>query len=365
MSNSLIIKMLVPVGLGLFLLIMISGNLFPLEYNPALASVKKNKSLLAAAGSASLTPAVIPVPELDKALYDKKMEELANNIVHSSTSPASTTPHLWPVKTVYPKAGAILPFKRIVAYYGNLYSTRMGVLGEYSEAEVFRRLNIEIKKWEIADPKTPVQPALHYIVATAQGSAGSDGMYRFRMPDEQIDKVLAMAKKINAIVFLDIQVGLSSYKTEIPHLEKYLKMPNVHLGLDPEFSMKTGAKPGTVIGTVSSADINYAINYLATLVKENNLPPKILIIHRFTQPMVTGYKNIKLVPEVQFVMDMDGWGTKERKIDSYQAYVQKEPVQFTGFKLFYKNDFRQAGSEIMTPKQLMKLQPCPIYIQYQ
>jgi len=368
MANSTIIKIVIPAGLGLFCLIMISGNLFPLEYNPALASVKKNKNLLAAVGLASSTPEAVPVPELDFALYDKKMLVLANNATSTKTasSTATTTKRtLWPVKTVYPKVGAILPFKRIVAYYGNLYSKNMGVLGEYSEAEVFRRLDIEVKKWELVDPETPVQPALHYIVATAQGSPGEDGMYRFRMPDEQIDKVLAMAKKIDAIVFLDIQVGLSNFRTEIPHLEKYLKMPNVHLGLDPEFSMKTGAKPGTVIGTMSSADINYAINYLATVVKENNLPPKILIIHRFTQPMVTGYKNIKLVPEVQFVMDMDGWGTKERKIDSYQAYVQKEPVQFTGFKLFYKNDFRQPGSQIMTPKQLMKLQPRPIYIQYQ
>ena len=176
---------------------------------------------------------------------------------------------------------------------------------------------------------------------------------------------LAIVAKENAIVFLDIQVGLSSFEKEIPHLEKYLKMPNVHLGLDPEFSMKTGTKPGTVIGTMSSKDINFAINYLSKLVQENNLPPKILVVHRFTQPMVTGYKNIKVTPEVQFVLDMDGWGTKERKIDSYQAYVQKEPVQFTGFKLFYKNDFRQKGSVIMTPKELMKLQPRPIYIQYQ
>ncbi len=351
--------------LGLVVLVFVSGNLFALKYDSAFAEVKKNRSLLASVNSASTITEAIPVPELDKELYDKKMEILANNTVHSSTSPASTTPHLWPAKTVYPKAGAILPFKRVVAYYGNLYSTKMGVLGEYSEAEVFRRLNVEIKKWETADPATPVQPALHYIVATAQGSAGADGMYRFRMPDEQIDKVLAMAKIINAIVFLDIQVGLSSFEKEIPHLEKYLKMPNVHLGLDPEFSMKTGAKPGTVIGTMSSKDINFAINYLSKLVQENNLPPKILVVHRFTQPMVTGYKNIKVTPEVQFVLDMDGWGTKERKIDSYQAYVQKEPVQFTGFKLFYKNDFRQKGSVIMTPKELMKLQPRPIYIQYQ
>jgi hypothetical protein len=142
-------------------------------------------------------------------------------------------------------------------------------------------------------------------------------------------------------------------------------MPNVHFGVDPEFSMKTGAKPGSVIGTFDAADINFVSNYLAKLVKENNLPPKILVVHRFTQGMVTNYKNIKLQPEVQIVMDMDGWGMQARKISTYKSFIYREPVQFTGFKLFYKNDFREPGSKIMTPEEVLKLKPQPVYIQYQ
>ena len=217
----------------------------------------------------------------------------------------------------------------------------------------------------MADPGTPVQPALHYIVATAQGSAGADGMYRFRMPDEQIDKVLAMAQKINAIVFLDVQVGFSNIQTEVPLLEKYLKMPQVHLALDPEFSMKSGIRPGKVVGTLDATDINFASNYLANLVRENNLTPKILIVHRYTQKMVTNYKQIKTMPEVQIIMNMDGWGVQAKKINTYQQFVYKEPVQFTGFKLFYKNDLLNLGSTMFTPTQLLKLNPEPIYIQYQ
>ncbi|MEO5902929.1 MAG: hypothetical protein ABIQ55_02840, partial [Gemmatimonadaceae bacterium] len=36
----------------------------------------------------------------------------------------------WPVKTVAPLPGSILPGKRIVAYYGNPLSKKMGILGE-------------------------------------------------------------------------------------------------------------------------------------------------------------------------------------------------------------------------------------------
>jgi hypothetical protein len=239
------------------------------------------------------------------------------------------------------------------------------VLGEYETDVMLKKLSAEVENWKVADPETPVIPAIHYIAITAQGSPGSDGKYRFRMPDDQIDHAVELAKQINGIVFLDLQVALSTVEIEIPLLEKYLKMPEVHLALDPEFSMKTGAKPGTVIGTLDATDINFAANYLAKLVKENNLTPKILVIHRFTEKMVTNYKLIKPLPEVQIVMDMDGWGFGAKKINTYNTVVSDEPVQFTGFKLFYKNDLKPPSTRLLTPKEILDLTPSPLYIQYQ
>jgi hypothetical protein len=202
----------------------------------------------------------------------------------------------WPVKDPYPVPGAILPFNRVVAYYGNLYSNRMGALGKWPKKEMIPKLLAEVKKWNEADSVIKSIPALHYISSTAQGSPGKDGKWRFRMPSSQIDTVIKWAEEINALVFLDVQIGLSTLQAEIPLLEKYLSMPNVHLGIDPEFAMngKGGKRPGSVIGTMSADDINYVSNYLAGLVKKNNIPPKILVVHRFTQGMITDYKQIKL-----------------------------------------------------------------------
>jgi hypothetical protein len=296
-------------------------------------------------------------PPLDTAAYNRKMKEIANG----------DTTGAWPVKNLpYPLPGAILPFKRVVAYYGNLYSKKMGALGEYAPKEMLDRLYREVAKWEKADPKTPVQPALHYIAVVAQGDPGKDGKYRFRMPKKQIDSVLAISRmRKNMIVFLDIQVSLSRIQDELPLLEEYLKMPNVHLGIDPEFSMKGGQRPGTKIGTYDAADVNYCARYLAKLVKENNLPPKIFVVHRFTKKMVTNAQNIKPLPEVQIVMHMDGWGEPDLKFGTYRHFIRSEPVQFTGFKLFYKNDLKKAPHRMMTPEELLKLWPQPIYIQYQ
>ena len=80
---------------------------------------------------------------------------------------------------------------------------------------------------------------------------------------------------------------------------------------------------------------------LADLVEKHNLPPKVLVMHRFTRPMLTNANKIKLDPRVQVVIHMDGWGPPSMKKDSYDAYVYAEPVQYTGFKLFYKNDTKK------------------------
>eukprot|EP01037_Dinobryon_pediforme_P000776 gene776-780_t len=229
---------------------------------------------------------------LDTARYDSLMVKLANGDKAGR----------WPVKkSPYPLPGALLPFNRIVAYYGNMYSKNMGVLGQYPPKIMLAKLQAEVKTWEKADPNTPVIPALHYICVTAQADAGN------------------------------LQVGFSNVQTEIPRLEKYLTMPDVHLGIDPEFSMKEGSVPGKRIGTFDAEDINFVTKYLADLV----------------------------------VMDMDGWGGPDLKKGTYHYFIEQEPVQFTGFKLFYKNDIKNEPHRMLTPKELLDLKPAPIYIQYQ
>ena len=322
------------------------------------------------AQATSTTAAVIDakatLPPLDTAIYDKKVLLNANlGTTTASTTASTTKKQLWPVKTAYPLASALLPFNRIIAYYGNFYSTKMGVLGEYKPDIMLEKLRGEVAKWNAADPETPALPAIDYIAVTAQGSPGKDGKYRLRMPDSQIDIALDLANQVHGIVILDVQVGLSTLPVELPLLEKYLKMPNVHLAIDPEFAMHGGAKPGTVIGSFSSTDVNYTATYLAKLVRENNLPPKVLVVHRFTKEMVTGYKNITPLPEVQIVIDMDGWGSPAKKIGTYTHIIYPEPVQFTGFKLFYKNDLKKPSTRLLTPEDVLKLSPQPLFIQYQ
>lgn len=334
------------IGAAIFLFSNRQGCYFQ---NAAPASLQNETFTLAAKPDTSVNDQLI-----DTVLYNKKIQELANG---DKTG-------YWPVKTSYPRQGALLPFNRIIAYYGNFYSANMGVLGEYPEEQLVEKLNKEKEAWEMADSLTPVLPAIQYIVVTAQKSSGRDSKHRLRMPYGQVDKALALAEKVNGILILDVQVGLSTLKSEIPLLKKYLSRPNVHLAIDPEFSMKNGKEPGTAIGTFDAEDINYASEYLSSLVNEYKLPPKILVVHRFTIPMLSNYKNIKTTDNVQLLINMDGFGTPALKRQTYYYTIYREPVQFAGFKLFYKVDVK-TGKRLMTPEEILKLKPQPIYIQYQ
>ncbi|HEY2165314.1 MAG TPA: hypothetical protein VGH04_15055 [Gemmatimonadaceae bacterium] len=272
----------------------------------------------------------------------------------------------WPTAPA-PLPGSILPANRIVAFYGNPLSKRMGVLGEYPTEQMLTKLDDAVRDWQRADPSTPVKPALQLIAVVAQGSPGKDGMYRLRMDSALIEKVYGWAKQRNALLFLDIQVAKSTMQRELPRLMPFLSRPDVHLAMDAEFSMhhsKEGMAPGKKVGQFDAADINWVSEQLAELVTEKKLPPKILIVHRWLKPMILNADKIALDARVQVVMDMDGWGPPWMKFESYRDYIDLEPVEYTGFKIFFHNDAKHHDPLLM-PAEVLGLRPRPLYIQYQ
>ena len=273
---------------------------------------------------------------------------------------------VWP-KGPTSAAGALLPNKRIIAFYGNPHSKKMGVLGEYPSDQMLAMLDHEVARWKAADPKTPVQPALHLVTVVASGDPGKDGGWRRREDSTVIEKMYQLARSRNAILFLDIQAGHSTLQAELPRLLPFLARPDVHLGIDPEFYMhydKEGVRPSKKIGTMMAGDVNYVVRTLDKLVADKGIPPKVLIVHRFTKRMVPDAEGIHPTSRVQVVMHMDGWGPPWLKFDSYRDYVVSHPVQYTGIKLFFHNDTKK-GDALITPKELVQLRPVLSYIQYQ
>jgi hypothetical protein len=307
--------------------------------------------------------AVLPPEERAKV---RRQKRAARDTALAATRARTGADTLWPVRGLpAPLPGSVLPAKRILAYYGNPLSKKMGILGEIPPEQMLARLDRETAEWNAADPSHPVQPALQLIASVAQGTPGKDGMYRYRVVPALIDKVYGWAHERGALLFLDVQIGKSSLEDELKPLLPYLQRPDVHLAIDPEFAMTRGGLPGKRVGTYDAADVNYAVGVLAGLVTQYRLPPKVLVVHRFTGPMVTNALKINNKdPRVQVVMNMDGWGPPYGKRATWSRFIYPYPVQYTGFKLFYHNDTK-AGHPLMRPHDVLGLQPKPLYIQYQ
>jgi hypothetical protein len=331
----------------------------------AAASFGHGATLGAQDSAASKVPLASKSPKSSTSARSSKSSKSAKSSATKKAAAAGAAPApKWPVDAPDPLPGSILPSKRIVAFYGNPLSKGMGILGALPPDEMLAKLDREVAAWSAADTSHDVQPALQLITVVAQRDAGPSGKFRTRMDSALIEKVYGWAQKKHALLFLDVQVGQGSLQEELPRLKRFLERPDVHLAIDPEFSMKHHQVPGTVVGTFDAEDVNYAAALLADLVTSEHLPPKILVVHRFRRDMLTGYKRIALDPRVQIVIDMDGWGPPSLKRESYRAYVYRYPVEYTGFKLFYRNDTR-GGSHMMTPADVLALFPRPLYIQYQ
>src|SRR5688572_7323979 len=157
---------------------------------------KPAKAATSKAATSKAAPAKAAKPKANTSAKDATAKSAAKparktwssgkNGYHVDSAEAAT---LWPVKGPAALPGAILPAKRIIAYYGNPLSKRMGILGEIPPDQMLARLDREEARWEKADPGTPVQPALHLIAVVAQGSAGRDGMWRTRMSDSLIEQI--------------------------------------------------------------------------------------------------------------------------------------------------------------------------------
>jgi hypothetical protein len=254
--------------------------------------------------------------------------------------------------------GALLPAWRIVAYYGNPLAGILGVLGELPPEQMLARLQAQADAYAAADPTRPVQPALQLIAVMARAGAGNDDRYRARMDPELIDKVAGWAEDRGYLLILDVQLGRSSVAAEVGALEDYLRRPYVHLALDPEFAMAPGQVPGEAIGRLNAATINWAVDYLGELVTAEQLPPKVLIVHRFLPSMVPDPTDIRTDPRVQVVLDMDGFGSPSVKVRKYYDLVAGQPASFAGIKLFYRHD-----TPLLAPEAVLDLDPDVIIYQ--
>ena len=249
---------------------------------------------------------------------------------------------------------------RLVAYYGNPHSTQMGILGEMEPDALMKKLKKQTQAYSDADPSHPAIPTIELISTIAQRNPGPEGKYYHMTSKDDLDEYAALAKKNDALLMLDVQLGTDSVLHQVKLLEKWLKLPYVHVAIDTEFHVAEGETPGINLGSVDGAEVQKAVDYVSKLVKENNLPDKIVLVHQFTDKALVNKKAIKPADNVEVALNFDGYGPDSTKMSLYRKFVKNDPVQYGAFKIFYKKD-----QPVMTPEDVLKLDPNPAIINYQ
>jgi hypothetical protein len=260
-----------------------------------------------------------------------------------------------------PRGGvSVIPQNRVIGFYGAPQAPQLGELGIGSPQSAAKRLRRQIKPYKPRSPK-PILPVFELLGTIALASPGPDGKYRSRQPDSIIRRYARTARRHDFLLMLDIQPGRSRFMQEVEHLRKWLRKPFVSVALDPEWNVGPNGVPGQEIGSVSARMVNRVTKYLAAIVRKRDLPQKLVVVHQFTDSMIRNKEDLRPRKQVDLVLNADGFGTPEAKITKYEQLTPgKGSGLYAGFKLFYEED-----TNLMSPKQVMRLRPRPDFIVYE
>ena len=266
-----------------------------------------------------------------------------------------------PVYALATPRASYLRDAQVLSFYGHPGAPALGVLGFEEPAEIADDIAAWAAAYDRLNGTREVIGAFHVITGVSQSHPTPDGTWLGRLSDEGIAEYVEVAGEHGMLVFLDTQIGWSDPLTEVKLLERFLREPFVHVALDPEFATRRqGIRPGLVIGSVTAQEVNEVQRYLAALVQAEGLPPKILMVHQFTPYMVRDRAAIEDFDAVDLSIDMDGFGLIPPKVAQYNALAVPAPSEWPAFKLFFDYD-----TPLMTPEQVLELDPPPDLIIYQ
>ena len=247
-----------------------------------------------------------------------------------------------------------------VALYGHPGAPVLGSLGEQDVESAVDRAQ-SVARGYVGSGR-PVVATFEIIATVASESAGADGDYSNEFPESTFQPWIDAAADAGMHVVLDLQPGRDTFPSQLAEIEPLLVHPHVSLALDPEWRVGPTERPGGGrIGTVEGVEVNQTIDALDALIRRHGLPPKMLVVHQFTDSMVTNRSIIRGTAHVRVVFQMDGFGSLSLKQDSWDRMVAGLPRgALTGWKNFYDED-----RPTPTPDETLAQLPAPTYVSFQ
>ena len=250
----------------------------------------------------------------------------------------------------------------VVGFYGAYDICQMGILGCLPLEKISEALDGYLLQYdELNGPDKSVIGALHYIADIAQSDPGVSGDYIRHVELQNVTEYANFCEEEGFLLFIDLQVGWGDVSVHIDRFLPLLKMPHVHLALDPEWATKHSGVPpgGDYIGRLTAAEIDTTQRILSDLVINYDLPRKALVVHQFLSIMLPD-ETFADVPEVDLIIDADGWGTPAAKLADFSQFSLGPSSEWPAIKLFFDWD-----NPILKPIELMQLSFPPAYVIYQ
>jgi hypothetical protein len=223
-----------------------------------------------------------------------------------------------------------------------------------------RDLRARALQLQALSPDRFVLPTYHMVTTVADKHPGPDENYSHQVDAELLQEWIKAAKEYKLAVIIDIQPARADLQEEFDRIKHFLHDPHVHLALDPEFIVNEQQIPSSHLGQIRADQINAIQEQLNEIALEIGIN-RVLIIHQFEDSMVVDKAQLVDFLHVELVIDADGVGDKWNKLLDYRQYVEEPGFEYGGIKIFTRHD----SGPLLTPKDLMGLEPPPAVVIYQ
>lgn len=274
------------------------------------------------------------------------------------TPPAASST---PVPAPTPAPVSVLAGNQVVVFYGTPLSSGMGILGQFSPDEAAARVRQEAAYYDRlnGDGRGAV-PAMDVIYSMVQAEPTGNGLFLRYLTDAELRPYVDAAERDGVQLILDLQIGRGDVLDEVRKVEPYLRNPRVHVAIDPEYAVGKSGVPIWTPGHISGAEINDVQGYLSRLSRENNIPPKMLIIHQYLEDTIENGGDVRFDPGVDLIINMDGIGQAHDKADKYAHFASRSYAEHNGFNVFLNHD-----DPPMSEQDVLRLRPFPDMVFYQ
>jgi hypothetical protein len=249
----------------------------------------------------------------------------------------------------------LLPRHRVVSYWGAPGGS--GILGRTTANGAHKRLARQARPYRRLGDE-PVIRAFDLVATIATTCASRRDKCRIRQPRRLIRRYLNEVREFDGRLLLDIQPARSSFLDEVQHWRPFLAQPDVDLAIDPEWNVGRHGEPGETVGSTNADQVNALTRRLERIISTEHLPPKLLVIHQFRRSSVKRRDDIIRRDDVDITLNFDGIGAPAPKRRGYHRL--SSTTLFDGFSLFYELD-----TDLMSPRQVLRLRPEPHYVMYQ